>query len=121
MKDNNQLLHAINETLHKLHKVTCCKLDDVILASGGTPTLYNNWSSSVVDPGNSYTTPEAHSITVSVIGGASDVANVIVGGISQTWPIGYSVSVEATTVFGAGHLEIEASSTATVIVGTITE
>lgn len=120
MKNDNQLLESINATLRSQLKVLCCKLDELIIAGGGSPVLYNTFNSTVVAPGNSYTSPEAHSIGISVIGGDGDVADVLVNGVSSSWPVGYNANPTATTVFAAGSFEVEATSTATVIVNTIT-
>lgn len=113
------LLSEIASKLSKQTKNLCCKLDSVILALGGSPVSYNTYNSTVVAPSDVYSSPEAHAITISVIGGAGDEANVTVNGGSQIWPSAYNVSISATTVFPAGHVTVE-SSTATVIIGTLT-
>ena len=119
MKNNNELLTNIERTLHLLHKVTCCKLDAIALESGGTPTLYNFANSVVVTPGNTFSSPAAHAVSISVIGDTGDTASLVINGTAVEWPANYSASFPATTEFEAGHFEVN-TSTATVIINTIT-
>lgn len=114
------VLNEIAKKLNALRKELCCKLDSVIEASGGSPVQYNVINTNVLAPGDVYVSPEAHTIQAVVIGGADDVANVVVNGQSMEWPVGFNWNQEATTVFEANMFEVE-SSTATVIVTTTTQ
>lgn len=120
MKNDNELLGAINSTLRSQLKVLCCKLDALIEASGGATTLYNFINSEVVAPGNGYISPEAHTIQVMVIGASGDVLDVTVNGNVSQWPVGVNWNQEATTVFADSMFTILDTSTATAIVTTTT-
>ena len=120
MKGINELLEQTNKTLNKQLSILCCKLDAVILASGGSPVLYNTVISEVVPAGNTYSSPEAHTIQVMVLQNDSNTntADVTVNGDASSWPIGVNWNQTATTVFAAGMFTIENTSTADVIVTT---
>lgn len=114
--NNNQLLESINATLRSQLKVLCCKLDSLIEASGGTVTPYNVIYSQVVPPGEEYTSPEAHTIQIMVIGTPGEVLDISINGNVSQWPVGVNWNQEATTVFETGMVIIQDTSTATAIV-----
>lgn len=115
----------LSEIARKLSKMTerlCCKLDEVIIASGGSPVLYNTAHIYQVNPGDSFELPaDIHSFSIVVTGTTGQVADITLGGDAVTVPLGYFDDLEASTVFDEGHLTISSSSTATVYVTTISE
>lgn len=112
-------LNEVAAKLGKQNKILCCKLDALILASGGSPVLYNNAANEVVAAGGTYSSTEAHAIMVMVVANTdatADVADITLDGVASQWPVGVNFNIEATTVFASGYFTVENSSTARVIV-----
>lgn len=121
MKGPSELLLEVIRVLTKQLNLTCCKLDAVVSAVGGTPTLYNIPNSVVIAPlSGSYSSPECHTIEISVVGASGDIGVITVNEDTFNYPAGYSFTLTATTVFEAGMFMVDSSSTATVIVNSIT-
>lgn len=120
MASQVDVLNEIAKKLNALRKEICCKLDLVVEASGGSTSLYNIPRSAVVLAGDVYNSPECHAIEISVVGSLGDVAVLTINGSSANYPAGYSFTLTASTVFESGMFVVESSSTATVIVNTLT-
>lgn len=105
MKDNNQLLNDIAKSINLLHKVTCCKLDNITLALGGSPILYNVTNLDVIPAADTYSSPECHSFSISVLGTGGSIS-MDINGTSVTLPSGMNLNLEASTTFAAGMFQI---------------
>lgn len=92
----NKIAHMAR-ALDVLKVETCCKLDAVITALGGSVAQYNSVSmTEVTSGGGPYVVNPltAHSITFTAVSGTLDVD---IDGNTVTYPAGYSGSMDFTT------------------------
>lgn len=111
------ILSEIASKVSKQTKNLCCKLDSLILASGGSPVLYNTPQLIRVIAGSSIEiTDEVHSITIISVGAAGESSVIQVNGDETTIPSGTSLSWEASTVFPTNTFKVIDTGTATTFI-----
>lgn len=117
-RSQTELLESIEHILDKHLKAFYHKSDQIITALGGSPILYNVTNVDVVPSGDTYSSPECHSFSISVLGTSGSITMEI-NGTTVTLPSGMNLNLQASTTFAAGMFEI-AAGTADAVVTTIT-
>lgn len=111
------LLSEIAGKLNKVNKTLCCKLDQVIEASGGSPVLYNTPGLKLIAPNGEFINSGIeHSVTFTVIGDPGQTADIAINHGNVTVPVGFSATWVASTVFEPNSLKVYTTGTASVLV-----
>lgn len=105
MKGQIELLDLVYKGQQKITKLLCEKLDNITLALGGSPVLYNVTNLDVIPAADTYSSPECHSFSVSVLGTGGSIS-MDINGTSVTLPSGMNLNLEASTTFAAGMFQI---------------
>ncbi len=122
MKSQQELLASISKQLERQSCLLCSKLDQVIASNGATPVLYNTANSTKIVAGGTYSLPaNMHSFTITVLPttAGTNFVNVSFNGSGISYPEGYSTSFTASTIFTAGIFQVLNTSTADIIINTI--